>query len=501
MAVVVVRPNSVSSGATNFPPTGAATGNAACSDDTDATYIRKLNTATGTQSTIQLFGTTTVGATQRVRQVRLRARVSTPTSAGKMDFLLGSRVSGVNYFHSGLTARGLLTTQTITGAWFTSAPDGLSWDQTRIDALRAQVTEYKDATDRGYVYELYIDVDVANQPTVTVSAPTGTITSTATPDVSWTYADTDGDTQSYYQVKVFTAAQYGAVGFSAATSTATWDSGQVGSVDSGTTVGSGLLSGVHRAYVRVAKTVNGQPFWSDYAYSQFTVSVTPPSVPTLAAAWDSTSGKVTLTVQGASPAGYTSQYFEVERSDDSGVTWAQIRSGGSISPSGTYAATVTDYEAPRETTVRYRARAVGVSGENRVPSAWSSVPQVLVTNDATWWFKCITDPTLSTGSVPVTNALDTNVEEPNTIVRPLGRDRAVVVSGIIGGQDGSYKLVVTGDDWDSIEPLILHQGTLLVQDPEGRQKYVRVTERSWSETFAAGRIAREVTLAYVEVDA
>lgn len=506
MPTTVVSPDGTNSGAANFTITGAANAHTALSDNSDASYVQKSNSVTGT-ATLQVgFGTTTISATSLVRRVRLRGRVRTDNANGKIDLMIGTRVNGVTSFFSGYAVRGSTggVATDVTGAWFTASPDGASWDQVRIDALRAQVIEYRDTTDRGYVYELDIDVDTATQPTVSVTAPTGTVTTTASPDVAWTYTDPDAaDPQAYYEVRVFTAAQYGVGGFDAATSTATWESGQVASTEAGVTIGALLLSGTYRAYVRLAKSINSQPFWSTWAYSQFTVSLTPPPVVSVNAAWSASEGKATLTLTGGAAGGsYTSQFFEVQRSDDAGVTWALVRNGTGLAPNGSYVATALDYEAPRGVTVRYRARSVGVIGEFQIPSAWSgTIPQVLVTNDGTWWLKAVASPSLNVGSLRVQKALSVKVEEPLTVFRPIGSSKPIVVAGVIGGQDGSIEIVTNGDtEWDAVEAILLHQGTLLMQDPTGRQKYIRVTSRSWDESYSASRIVRTASVDFVEVD-
>lgn len=507
MPTVVLRPDAVTTGAANFTVTGAANAAAATNDNSDATLVRKSSGVSGTAILTMTFGNTTLAANERARRVRLRARVETDNANGKMDLMLGTRVSGQTYYYTGFAVRGAVGVSTpvdVTGAWFTASPDGASWDQTRLDALRGQFIEYQDSTDRGYVYELYIDVDKATQPTVSATAPTGTITTSATPQVEWTYTDPDSaDPQAFYEIRVFTSTQYGAGGFDPATSAATWESGIVGSSELGAVVEDPLLSGTYRAYVRVAKAINGQPFWSDWAYSQFTLNLTPPPTVAVTAAWSSTEAKATLTLQGgAQGAGFTSQYFQVQRSDDGGTTWALARDGDDVTPSGSYAATVVDYEAPRGLTVRYRARSIGVSGEERIPSAWSSaIPQVLVTNDGTWWLKAIDDPTLNQGSLRVMGPLQITVEAPFTVFRRLGSNLPLVVSGLIGGKDGTFSVRALSDsEWTDIEALITHQGTLLVQDPVGEQKYIRITTRSWEEMYSASRLIRTANVAYVEVD-
>lgn len=500
MTTSIVRPDSIVSGGSNFTATGAASLNAATSDDSDSSWIRK--TGNGTSSTILGFGTVSLTSTQTIKQVRLRARVSTPTSSGKMNIQLGTRVSGTNYFFPALTVRGTSAISTKTGAWQTSAPDGGTWTQSKIDALRVQVTDYRDSSDRGYVYELFIDVDVVSQPTVTVTAPSGTISTTAKPDVTWTYSDTDGDGQTYYSLKVFTSAQYSDPAFDPVDSTAVFDSGIVASSDSTAAVGDYLINGAHRAYVRVAKTINGSPFWSAWAYSAFTVSLTPPSTPTVTTSYSSGSNRVTVTIDGVASGTFDYQVFTLERSDDGGTTWATVRNAAEIVPGLGFDATVYDYEAPRGITAKYRARAVGVLGENVVASDWSTVSNVSVTNDQLWWIKAVSAPTLNTGNVRILAGVGISVEEDLGVFRPIGRSKALVVSGTIYGKDGSYRIATTSDaEWSSIYALATHQGTLLVQDPYGGQKYVRAISRNWEETGAISALRRDLTLGYVEVDA
>ncbi len=505
MAVTTVRPNATASGSTLFTISGGSGSlHAATNDDSDSTYFSKSTSIVGQASALLDFGTTTITSSQRVKRVRIRARASTPTSAGRINVYLGSRANNQNYFHSALAIRGQNSITTFVGPYQTAAPNGEDWSQSTINGLRAKITEYNDTGVLGSIYELYIDVDISAQPTVTVSAPTGTITTSAAPDVTWAYADTDNETQAYYQIKVFSSAQYGAAGFSALTSTPTYDSGEVASSDQTAVIGDLLLNGTYRAYVRVAKAVNGSPFYSDFAYSQFTLNNTVPSVPTLSAAWSSTLGKATLTVTGQAVSGsLVSQYFDIHRSDDAGEVYAGIRDGENITPNGSYVGVGVDYEAPRGGVSYYRARAVGVdSSSNEFPSAWSTVQQVLITNDNTWWFKAVDEPDINIGSVRVLAELDTNIEEPNTIFRPLGSTRPIVVAGPLQGEDGIYSIkTITEDEWDDFYPMLNYQGTILVQDPLENQKYIRVISRTWAaESKQDATVYRDIELAYVEVN-
>ena len=504
MAVTTVRPNATASGSGSFTLSGGeATVHETLNDDDDLTFLQKTSSVVGQASAIVDFGTTTISASERVKQVRIRARCDTPTSEGRLNVYLGARVDNQNYFHSALAIRGTNSVATFTGPYYTSAPNGEAWSQAAINGLRGKISEYEETGDRGKFYELYIDVDISAQPTVTVSAPTGTITTTTAPDVTWAFADTDNETQAFYQIKVFTDAQYGAGGFDPETSTATYNSGEIASSDNTAVVGALLLADTYRAYVRTAKSVNGEPFWSDYAFSGFVISYTEPTIPTMAVAWDSDLGKASFTLTGdAVPGAYVSQYYDIHRSDDDGVVYAGIRNGENITPNASFIGTAVDYEAPRDTVAYYRCRSVSVdSSDQEFPSDWGTVQQVLITNDETWWFKVIEEPDYNLGSIRVLKELDVQIDEPNTVFRPLGATRPIVVAGPLQGEDGGYNIkTITETEWDNFYSILTHQGTILVQDPYGNQKYIRIVTRDWNAETVAGIVHRDITLRYVEVD-
>jgi hypothetical protein len=126
----------------------------------------------------------------------------------------------------------------------------------------------------------------------------------------------------------------------------------------------------------------------------------------------------------------------------------------------------------------------------------------LITNDTTWWFKCILTPALNKGSIRVLKQLDVTVDEPNTTFRPLGATRPIIVAGPLQGEDGSFNIKTTTDDeWNAFYPLLAHQGKILVQDPYGNQKYVRIIDRKWTAESQSGNIYRDITAKYVQTDA
>ena len=208
MAITTIRPDANVSGATLYNTTGGAGSVwSNLQDNLDTSYIRKDNAVSGSADVVFGVANNTIAANERVKRVRLRIRAKTDTTSGKINAYLGTRVNSTNYFHSGYAIRGQYSSITdFTGPWHTQSPDGSAWSQTSINGIRGKITEYRDGADRGYIYEYYVDVDKSTQGSVSVSAPTGTVSSTASPDVTWSYSDPDSETQTYYEVKIFTAA-------------------------------------------------------------------------------------------------------------------------------------------------------------------------------------------------------------------------------------------------------------------------------------------------------
>ncbi len=303
MATYTLRPNANWNNASAFTISGGSGSvHAALSDNSDSTYITRTSTTVPASYEMEI-GTTTLAATERVVTVNLRARLTVGT-AGLVQLSLGvitDRNGRTVSYSVPVTKQNTLALSTVDFALnLTSSPTGEAWSQTSIDNLVVKFLDNAETSgDRSSLYEVYVDVVTTAQPTVTVTAPSGTVTDTTFPSITWTYADTDGDPQSAYEIKVFDSTTYSATGFSPDTSTATVDTGVVASTNDGATLEGDLADGTtYRAYVKVAQLVNGQNYFSDWAYSQFTIDVDAPATPLITAFYDSTMGAITLTVLG-----------------------------------------------------------------------------------------------------------------------------------------------------------------------------------------------------------
>jgi hypothetical protein len=303
MATYTLRPNANWNNASAFTISGGSGSvHAALADSSDSTFITRTSTTVPASYEAE-FGTQTLTASEKVEFVNLRARVTIGT-AGSIQLSLGVITDRngreVSYSVPFTKANTLAMTTLDTALKLTTAPNGQVWTQTLIDNLVVKFTDNAIASgDRATLVELFVDVVTTNRPTVTVTAPSGTVTDTTFPSITWTYADADGDIQSAYEIKVFDFATYNGATFDVNTSTPTVTTGVVTSTNNGQTLEADLADGTtYRAYVRVAQLLNGANYFSDWAYSEFTIDVDAPATPLITAFYDETNDAIVLTVFG-----------------------------------------------------------------------------------------------------------------------------------------------------------------------------------------------------------
>jgi hypothetical protein len=331
MTVVTLRPNASAdlNGSAPFSINGGAGSlHAATNDDSDTTYIKPYPSASPPGPSICTldFGTTTLPAGAVVARMAIRYRNST-TFGGAQNNQGALRVDGVA---TGITAGPTVTwaTPTTVSAWSRTAhDDGSPLAQGAVDSAQLYLTGIGgQGSTTISTYEVYLDVTYVAVPALDVIAPTGTVTTTNLPTVTWTDTlDSDGGAQTFYEVKIFNAAQYGAGGFDPSTSAPVTSSGGVlvGS-DTSWTPTAVLPDDTYRAYARVAQTVNGQQLWSAWTFEGFIISVALPGAPTLAATAENASARVKLALTEMSGSA-TTDAFEIQRSADAGATWEAVR--------------------------------------------------------------------------------------------------------------------------------------------------------------------------------
>lgn len=293
MTFVVLDPNSTGSN------TGAVTGtnaHSALSDGSDSTFVDYDYGEASTHGLSDL--TLPSGARLLSAQVLARTK-KLATGPGALNTVLVADT----------TSQSALP---VTWDTATDAGGVFSFSVTDPGLDAATIGLYCTSLSSVRVYKAWVRVLYLTKPTVNVTAPTGTLTSSNV-QVSWSpsfdvHANTSG---SLYEVKVFSQAQYSAGGFDPETSASTISaSGSDGST--GVLFGPSLTDGSYRAYVKVASpTVPDQ--WSDWDYEAFTVDVDKPGTPSLSLAANDADGRIAIELDDTAGDVSTSS-FQVQRS-------------------------------------------------------------------------------------------------------------------------------------------------------------------------------------------
>ena len=327
MATVTTRPNGTAflGGAV---VTGEMSAHAALADESDSSYVEISGAAT-------ILGVATpsvpAGAVVKGMALRLRTSEKISGSAPRGNFILYPDYSYSQLFLSGT----LLRVPGLPGypGTFTFIPSSPLPSSPIYVALTIGVVS---GGANFLVFAAYVDTTYVAKPTLTVTAPTGTLTDANTPTVTWTETlDSDGGPQTKYEVKVFSAAQYGAGGFDPSTSAATYTSGTLSGSALSHDVTTALANATYRAYVRVGQTVNSTTHWSDWDYEGFVENVTPPDAPAITLTAQAADGRIKVDLDDAATSPST-DLFEVQVSRDGGTTWEAMRlltdDDGRVSP-------------------------------------------------------------------------------------------------------------------------------------------------------------------------
>lgn len=499
MTLVSLRPDSTVSSTGTL--TGAASVNAALSDNSDASYV----TFTAGQQAVVGIGDLTLPASAVIKNVQMKARISNPAGAGTSATASMTATGGPTQSSISSTPPTLTT--------YSIGPPAIGWTDAQLDAATLTIKNYASLNGGSVrASELYLDVRYVTIPVVTVTAPTGTLTTTNTPTVTWTDSlDGDGGAQTGFQVKVFTAAQYGIGGFDPASSPNTYDSGVQASSSTSHAITMALANATYRAYVRARQTVNGADHWSAYAFSGFIVSVTPPAVPTFALTTESTQGRIRAVITTGGGA-TTTDRVELQRSVDGGTTWLAVRNSETDDGTIAYPAapvTIRDYEAPNGTLASYRARALHNYSGLYAASAWTATSSATWSATSDWWIKDPNKPALNL-KLPAGTAgamfsyADVTRAARRGIFQPVGAALAVSVYDTPASATGTIVVQLrTRAELNVLEALIEEATTLLLQGPVahdepdryvsfGDMGAVRVLDKGWSQV-------RRVTLPWVEV--
>lgn len=515
MTVSTLRPNGTTS-SSGIAVTGAANAHTALNDNTDSSYV----TFDAAADTVRLaLGDLTLPAGALILRgaVRLRGMIASP--AFYFGGITVQWATGSNWI-----ASSTLITWTSPTTWTVDTTTSLGTDA-QIDAGDITLTGgggiggIDNDEDQGSggiggfffgdpvrLHEAYVDITYVAKPVVTVTTPTegSTITNANRPLVAWTRTyDTDGGAPTFYEVKIFSAAQYGAGGFNPSTSTPTAESGLVAGSSLSWQDQVGLANATYRAYVRVAQSPAGSAFYSDWDYNQFTINVPTPEPPDVFLTPEPEEGRIRIDIEHVAGAQSTDR-LEIQRSTDH-LTWLPLRldtdTAGVIDAAD---ATVFDMEVGNGQTVYYRARALHNDSGSFIVGDWTEDDTVWESNE--WWLKSPLHPGLN---CPVYVHSFPSIQRParQGTFQALGATNAIVVSDTRAAWRGTVVMRLdTSSQAAAIDDLLDLGGILLLQgSPDDRNwtdRYVKIGDldraRLADKEFVEGSLD---TLPWVEVDA
>lgn len=280
-------------------------------------------------------------------------------------------------------------------------------------------------------------------PTVTITAPTGTI-ATSSPGSAWTTTPGAGASQIAYRV----VREHGAYGTTPGSGTQDYDSGVVASSAGTQAVAVVLANGTtYRDFVQVTET-GGQT--SGWGISTFTVTITPPAAPTLiaAAGTDPSTGAPRVDLQSTDNnlSGFTSLTTSIQYSDDGGATWANVRGMGQVSITLHTAVFAEDYEATLDQARQYRSWVTGIASSNVVSSAYAT--SSATPTSKSWW---LVDPLFPTLNLAVMVADLPSLDHPvdSAVLEPLAypgeaKTTSIVVFGAARTSSGTVQFFTAG---------------------------------------------------------
>ena len=480
MSSVELLPNGTSSNNGNNVG-GAASVHAALADSSTGTYIEYDYT----ESSTLVFDDSAVPAGSAITSLVLHAQVAKVATSCKLQFRFGMN----GQLDSAERTFNFSTPTTITVP-FTLDVGTLDAD---VDALEVRV---ENRASDARLYRLAAVVTYSVIPTVTVTAPTGTISDRNIVTVGWTPTFDGTVSSSGYEVKIFNDATYLAGGFDPSTSTPTLQASASGEFTPSTSHAftEPLPDDTYRAYVRVTHVAeNGATLTSAWDYEGFVVSVNYPANPTLTLTPDDALGRIEIDLDDNAGAA-TTDYFEIERTTDEGATWTGVRTDradGWLVPTAGLA-TVFDYEAPNGTSATYRARAIHDYGSgNTAASSW--VEATSMWSSSQWWIKHPTRPDLNL-DVTLRSHADRRRAARQGVMQPIGATYPTVVSDTRGAATGSITfLMQTTAEKDSFDALLDAGVPLLLQGPPdnyeadrwvvfGDHDRVRLVDKGWFET-------------------
>lgn len=191
--------------------------------------------------------------------------------------------------------------------------------------------------------------------------------------------------------------------------------------------------------------------------------------------------------------GYSqTQTVHIERSDDGGVTWAELTDA--VKPDFYQQATLSDRAMPFNLDIFYRAVTnADIGGTEVLTSDFSPLAEAHV-DSPVWAIRDPNDDQAEFNAYVIGYSL--HDEDGSTVFRPAGRYAAVVDVEALQSPSGNLDLYVPGTDLDLIKSIVTRTVPLIVQSPAGKVTYLRLLSRDYE---VEARVNRTIKIAFVEV--
>lgn len=218
----------------------------------------------------------------------------------------GSRSVTVNVYSQHKRHRYTTRTLRATSDWttfevgtYTRDPLGYKWDIHRLNHLRLRIFSLNNLFDAVQISELYCRINYHTSPSVTVTAPSGTVF-TPSPEIAWDYSQDEGEPQSRAEYKIFLANQVSQNSFKPHRTPPVF-AGEVQGEEDTVTLPTSLNPDDYYVYVRAYSQYGAKSNWGNKA---FTIQGPSPGVPGDDNA--GVSGTPGIGVPGVVPDSYTS---------------------------------------------------------------------------------------------------------------------------------------------------------------------------------------------------
>lgn len=452
---------------------GAGSISAALADASDATYASQTLGGSGSgYFTVALADPSPLPANSQVRFIRFILSTS-QSPAGYGPLRADLVVPGVGAI---ATAWGPLAgSPSGASVDLGSRPGGGEWTFSDLQSLQINVIGPSSGVITN-VYAMAVQVWINHSPTATPTGP-GTVTTTSYPILPWTYSDADSEPQAFYEVNIFNGAtsvpdpgDQGSSRFEAGTGTAPGDYTDVQAP--------AMRNGSYLWTVRVRES--GGTVWGPWAQQPFTVTLPVPNPPVVVVTPDPTFARYLIYIFSGGGS-YAPESYQIERSDDSGVTWRLCRGASALEVAGP--TQYQDVEAPRmarlstvavtssigyneagigynaalgynETVVtpatgpanvvRYRVSASRTFSGETIWSDWTTVMPASLVGNGTTWLKAPLSPQLNMVVSHLAN-WESVSEEDFAALRASGRADWTVFGGLPSLESGDIDLILPGD--------------------------------------------------------